>query len=46
MEFDSRLDCLRIAITEDWKELEAKEENGALVVRLRPGAEIISIQKP
>lgn len=38
MGFDHRLDCLRIAITEDWPDLDAREENGALVVRVREPA--------
>ena len=45
MGFDVRLNCLRIAINENWEDLEAGEENDALVVRLRPGAEKFSVQK-
>ena len=45
MGFDVRLDCLRIAINENWVDLEAGEENDALVVRLKPWAEKISIRE-
>jgi hypothetical protein len=41
MVLDIRLDCLRIAINEDWFELEAKEANDTLVVRVRDGSKII-----
>ena len=45
MGFDVRLNCLRIAINENWEDLEAGEENDALVVRLKPGAEKFSIRE-
>ena len=32
---DRRLDCLRTAILEDWDELEAIEENGNLIIRVK-----------
>lgn len=41
MGLDIRLACLRDAILENWSELEASEDAGALVVRLRDGVEII-----
>ena len=32
---DPRLDCLRIAVNEDWNELEALENEGNLVIRVK-----------
>jgi len=32
---DRRLACLRTAILEDWDGLEAEEENGSLVIRVK-----------
>ena len=45
MAFDIRLACLMFAINEDWADLEAKEVNGTLVVRLKDGIAIIELQK-
>jgi hypothetical protein len=36
--FDHRLACLKTAILEDWKELEAAEENGSLIIRVKEPA--------
>lgn len=35
MALDFRLNALRLAILEDWAELEAGEADGALVIRVR-----------
>ena len=35
LEFDSRLYSLMSVINEDWSDLDAREDNGALVVRVR-----------
>ena len=35
MALDFRLNALRLAILEDWTELEAGEADGALVIRVR-----------
>jgi len=35
MALDFRLNALRLAILEDWAELEADEADGALVIRVR-----------
>jgi len=40
MALDSRLNCLRIAIKEDWPELEAEDANGNLVIRLKTEEEL------
>ena len=41
MALDIRLECLMIAINEDCSDLEAKEVNDTLVVRVRDGSKII-----
>ena len=41
--------ALRVAILEDWEELEAEEVNGALVIQLKKGIEFIeakNIEEP
>lgn len=42
MALDSRLNCLRIAIKEDWPELDAEESDGTLVIRLKTEEELRS----
>ncbi|MCL6088743.1 MAG: hypothetical protein M1530_01095 [Candidatus Marsarchaeota archaeon] len=42
MALDPRLACLMIAIKEEWDELEAVEENGALLIRIRDMAKMDS----
>jgi len=41
MALDIRLACLRDAILEDWIDLEAYEDGGMLVIRLRDGVKSI-----
>ncbi len=45
MALDDRLECLMISINEDWSELEVKEVDGALVVRLREGVKFEEASK-
>ena len=42
MALDPRLECLMIAIREEWDEVEVVEENGALIVRIRDMAKMDS----
>ena len=46
MGFDYRLACLLAAINEDWEDLEAKEDNGTLVVTVRGNVEERSAAEP
>jgi len=45
MALDFRLNALRLAILEDWLELEAYEVEGALVIRLKDDVMVIEPQK-
>jgi len=45
MTIDIRLACLRDAILENWVDLEAYEDGGTLVIRLRNGIEAIEKQE-
>ncbi len=45
MALDVRLACLMVAIREDWADLEAKEVNGTIVVRLKDNVEVEELHK-